>query len=296
MDSTVPLKLCPLCRSESHQIFDQLVSFAVPVRYAICSRCGFVFQPVEKLPEELDEFYSVDYRLIYQGSEAPTAKDRLVQTARADHLVRLLKGSAGAGLQRTLDIGSSAGLFMLKLGEQYHCQAVGIEPGSAYRQQAQEQGLLVYPTLEAMQAVETERFDLISLVHTLEHLPDPLETLRRLRTDWLSPDGWLLLEVPNLYAHDSLELAHLSAFSRHTLCQMVTQAGFSVVKVVEHGVPRSRLLRLYITLLAHPLAASVDIPALQPERGVQLKRRVGLAYRRIVERLLPPLAWQPVRS
>jgi 2-polyprenyl-3-methyl-5-hydroxy-6-metoxy-1,4-benzoquinol methylase len=295
MDSTAPVKHCPLCRRESHHAFDQLVSFGVPVRYAICDRCGFVFQPVDKLPTELEDFYSVDYRLIYQGSEAPTPKDRLVQAARAIHLVRLLETNRVANIQRALDIGSSAGILLLKLHEHYGCQPVGIELGSAYRQQAQDQGLLVYSSLEAMEAVETNRFDLISLVHVLEHLPDPLETLSRLRSEWLTPNGWLLLEVPNLYAHDCLELAHLSAFSRHTLRQMVTQAGYTVEKVIEHGQPRSRLLKLYMTLLARPQVGNASRSELRTEGGVHFKRQVGMVYRRMVERLLPSLAWLPVQ-
>jgi 2-polyprenyl-3-methyl-5-hydroxy-6-metoxy-1,4-benzoquinol methylase len=293
MENAYFVKHCPLCRFEQHHAFDERLSFGTPVRYVICDRCGFVFQPVDKLPEEMDNFYSVDYRLIYQGSEAPTTKDRLIQSARAAHLIGLLDKSYLSSVHRVLDVGSSAGIFMLKLQEHYGCQAVGIEPGSAYRRQAQDQDLLVYPSLEAMSAAETARFDLISLVHVLEHLVDPLETLIKLRSEWLTPDGWLLLEVPNLYVHDSLELAHLSAFSRHTLSEMVAQAGYRVVWCGSHGKPRSRLLRLYTTLLARPLAPGLYPPTLHPDRMVSFQRQAGLAYRRIVEHLLPSLAWLP---
>jgi 2-polyprenyl-3-methyl-5-hydroxy-6-metoxy-1,4-benzoquinol methylase len=296
MDEPALMKPCPLCQCVDHHLFDQRISFGVPVRYAICDYCGFVFQPVDKLSQELDDFYSVDYRLIYQGSEAPSTKDRSIQSARAAHLVGLLKANRILSIQRALDVGSSAGIFMLKLHERFGCQVVGIEPGSAYRQQAQDQGLLVYPSLEEMIAVENSRFNFISLVHVLEHLPDPLETLTELRRKWLVPNGWLLLEVPNLYTHDSLELAHLSAFSRHSLRQMAARAGFSVVWLGAHGQPRSRLLKLYITLLAKPTAEGQVAPAVQPERQVRFKRQAGLAYRKVIERLMPSLAWLPIQS
>ena len=293
MENAYFVKQCPLCRCEQHHAFDERLSFGTPVRYVICDRCGFVFQPVDKLPEEMDNFYSVDYRLIYQGSEAPTTKDRLIQSARAAHLIGLLDKLHPASIHRAMDVGSSAGIFMLKLQEHYKCQVVGVEPGSAYRRQAQDLELVVYPSLEAMAAAETVRFDLISLVHVLEHLVDPLETLQKLRTEWLTPDGWLLLETPNLYAHDSLELAHLSAFSRHTLSEMVTQAGYKVVWCGSHGKPRSHLLRLYTTLLARHLPPGANLPPLRPERMVSFQRQAGLAYRRIIEHLLPSLAWLP---
>lgn len=40
------------------------------------------------------------------------------------------------------------------------------------------------------------RFDNIFLIHTLEHLDDPLVVLRRIR-DWLEDDGRLYVVVPN---------------------------------------------------------------------------------------------------
>jgi 2-polyprenyl-3-methyl-5-hydroxy-6-metoxy-1,4-benzoquinol methylase len=40
-----------------------------------------------------------------------------------------------------------------------------------------------------MEASGSERFDLISLIHVLEHLPDPVSSLAQLRERWLTPDG-----------------------------------------------------------------------------------------------------------
>lgn len=42
-------------------------------------------------------------------------------------------------------------------------------------------------------------FDAIFLIHTLEHLDEPIEMLRRIRT-WLSKGGRLFVAVPNAYA------------------------------------------------------------------------------------------------
>jgi 2-polyprenyl-3-methyl-5-hydroxy-6-metoxy-1,4-benzoquinol methylase len=43
------------------------------------------------------------------------------------------------------------------------------------------------------------RFDAVFLVHTLEHLDEPVELLRRIGT-WLTPTGRLFLVVPNAHA------------------------------------------------------------------------------------------------
>jgi hypothetical protein len=133
------------------------------------------------------------------------------------------------------------------------------------------------------------------MAHVLEHLPDPVGYLVHLRETLLAPDGLLLIEVPNLYAHNSFEVAHLAAFSAHTLQETVRKAGFSVQLLVQHGQPRSVVLPLYLTLLARP-----EIPPIgpedylvRPEWGVALKRRLGFARRRLLQRLFPALAWVP---
>jgi hypothetical protein len=104
----------------------------------------------------------------------------------------------------------------------------------------------------------------------------------------LTRDGWLLLEVPNLYCHDSFEIAHLVSFSPHTLRQTVQKAGFEVVKLRAHGHPRSELLPLYLTLLACP---GTSAGVIQPEKNVARKRQLGMFRRRVTQKFFPKKAW-----
>lgn len=55
----------------------------------------------------------------------------------------------------------------------------------------------VHATFEAVTL--TDRYDAVFLIHTLEHLDDPVLVLRRVR-DWLSERGRLFLVVPNANA------------------------------------------------------------------------------------------------
>jgi hypothetical protein len=109
----------------------------------------------------------------------------------------------------------------------------------------------------------------------------------------LSHDGWLLIEVPNLYAHDSFEVAHLIAFSHHSLSQSVMQAGYSVKYLQIHGLPRSNLIPLYITMIASPNYQMINKPEIRKERWTGLKRRSGMIHRKIIERGFPQQAWLP---
>ena len=102
--------------------------------------------------------------------------------------------------------------------------------------------------------------------------------------------------MPNLYAHDSFETAHLFSFSPHTLAQIVQKAGFNILGIREHGMPRSRIIPLYTTLIVRPLDFKDKnlTNLIKPEKGVAARRRLGMLYRRIVSRLLPGQAWLPL--
>jgi 2-polyprenyl-3-methyl-5-hydroxy-6-metoxy-1,4-benzoquinol methylase len=237
---------------------------------------------------EMAEFYQAEYRRMYQGNENPISRDFATQTARSQSLVGFIKPEVTT-VTRCLDIGCSTGLILQGYREKYGCQPVGIEPGEAYRKYAHEQGLTVYASLEELEGAGEAGFDLISMSHVLEHLPDPAGYLDHLRTALLAAGGWLLLEVPNLYAHDSFEVAHLYSFSAHTLTETLRKAGLEPVKLEKHGRPRSQLLPLYISVLARPTAPAQA--AVRPEKLISFKRKTGMLRRRIVERLFPRKAW-----
>jgi hypothetical protein len=50
------------------------------------------------------------------------------------------------------------------------------------------------------------------------------------------------------------------------------------------------LIPLYLTILARPAQENPSF-RIHPERGVHLKRRLGLIHRRLITRLLPKQAW-----
>lgn len=286
------VKNCPLCGGGHSNPFDQRDFKGRIVLNRICSSCGLVFQSPRMTEEEAAEFYEHEYRPLYQGWEGPTAKDLAVQQARAASLLAFLKLRVQK-LSQHLDIGCSAGLLLQEVAEAYGCQSVGVEPGDAYREYASQKGLMVYDSLDILEDKDEARFDLISIAHVLEHLPDPVGYLTGLRKKLLEPVGRLLVEVPNLYAHNSFEVAHLASFSPHTLTQTLQQAGFQVVRLDAHGRPYSEIIPYYLTVLAQPAVSSIHREVL-PERNVYLKRRIGLLRRRLLARLVPNKVWKAI--
>jgi 2-polyprenyl-3-methyl-5-hydroxy-6-metoxy-1,4-benzoquinol methylase len=284
---------CPLCGGSSSARFDRREFKSLPVSNVICLNCGLVYQSPRRTEAEIQAFYEAEYRLLYQGQEGPNPKDLAVQTARARLTLEFASPYIHPGAH-ILDIGCSTGILLQQFQLLNQSQVYGIEPGNIYRQYAQSLGLEVYSSLVELQHASLPRFSLVSMMHVLEHLWDPVEYLQNLRKEFLEPEGWLLLEVPNLYAHDCFEVAHLISFSAHTLTQVVQKAGYRVIRLRAHGQPRSRLIPLYLTLFAQA-DGSVQYSFI-PDDLVRLKRQVGFIRRRIAERLSPANAWIPIAT
>lgn len=283
---------CPLCGSDQNKPFDEREFRSKTVSNRICSSCGLVYQSPRMTEDELVTFYDGEYRQLYQGDQAPNPKDLAVQQSRADSLLEFSRGKLNH-CTRHLDIGCSAGLLLQRFQEAYKCQSVGIEPGYAYRRYAQDLGLEIFASLDELENAGESQFDLISMAHVLEHIGDPVDYLVSLRENLLVSDGYLLVEVPNLYAHDSFEIAHLISFSAHTLSQTLQKAGFEITALKKHGRPRSEILPLYLTMLGRS-QITPGTYRLQPERAVKLKRGTGMLRRDLLTRLYPQRAWLPI--
>ena len=111
----------------------------------------------------------------------------------------------------------------------------------------------------------------------------------------MKDDGRLIIEVPNFYAHDSYELAHLSCFTEQSLAEMLKQDGFEIVAARKHGMPRSKILPLYLTILVKPMD-KIEKQAVKAEKNVRCKRNYGLLKRKIQTKLNPGEAWLPVEG
>ena len=114
------------------------------------------------------------------------------------------------------------------LGEQ--CTIYCLEPnpncGGLYR----KYGLI---QVEGMEQIP-DGIDLIYMIEVVEHLPDPIATLKLLRKS-LAPEGFLFISTPRGLTDENLTNAfdtpsHLHFFTPSSLNSALTQAGFSAIQ------------------------------------------------------------------
>lgn len=169
------------------------------------------------------------------GPRLPHCKDAVeVYELNAAHRLTVLREATGIAGGALLDVGCFDGSFLLA-AQARGFAGQGVEPEAAPAAAAREHGLAVQETTFA-EARFTERFDVVTMIHSLEHMPDPWDTLARAR-DLLKPGGALLVELPNFacatrwllggrwrqFIHD-----HAVFFEPDTLRRLLDRTGFEV--------------------------------------------------------------------
>lgn len=99
---------------------------------------------------------------------------------------------------RILDIGAGTGEF-LSVAKQNGWETIGVEPSDKAKQIAINKGVSF---VESIAQLEGSSFDVITMWHVLEHVPDldhQIKELKRL----LKPTGSLIIAVPNFKSFDA---------------------------------------------------------------------------------------------
>jgi len=217
---------CNLCgASDAQPVFtghDPLSGEAFPV--VRCGRCGLSYVHPRPSIERLSHYYPE----AYYGKRHPFFAN-FMNDLRVRKLPRL------RGAQRLLDIGCGRGDFILRCRargwsvagvEQSHSPVIALKAAL---------GIDVYEP-DDLASIAAESFDVVTLWHVLEHLPDPASTLAEVRRI-LKPGGTVLIEVPNFGGWDSrlggptwfhLDVPrHLFHFEREPLSRLLHGAGLT---------------------------------------------------------------------
>ena len=99
---------------------------------------------------------------------------------------------------RILDIGAGTGDFLLECKNQ-NWEILGIEPNDKAKGIAVGKGIKFGDTIEKL---ESNSFDVITMWHVLEHVPDVEHQVAELKR-LLKPSGTIIIAVPNFKSYDA---------------------------------------------------------------------------------------------
>ena len=142
------------------------------------------------------------------------------------------------GQGRLLDVGCGPGRLLQELRGQ-GWDVYGVDFSSVAVSRAQSAGLNVKEGDLLTSGFENNFFDVVVFSHSLEHVYDPVATLREARRI-LRPGGRVLLYLPNAGSAEASLFGqwwvawdpprHLFHFDKHSSARLLEMAGFQVVK------------------------------------------------------------------
>jgi SAM-dependent methyltransferase len=241
----------------AHQVTSDCRPWQGKSKLAFCSGCGVVQKPTSSSwSEEIRDIYDA-YAVYAQGGGAEQAS---FDSSTGGAMARSQRIVAWLDMQgllpkvgALLDIGCGNGSFLQAYGRSNPgWRMTGLELDARNKACVESVPGVTHLHVGSIDSLDN-KFDLIVMIHALEHIPNPVAFLRSL-LERLNPEGRLLIQVPNLEASpfDLLIADHCSHFSAAALDRVVRSASYQVRRLDTTCVAKE------LTLLAEP--AGTEVP------------------------------------
>jgi SAM-dependent methyltransferase len=224
---------CPLCDADDAAIrfetHDSTFEFEGRFTVVRCRACGMQYTNPQVSPADVHLYYPEDY-----SAHAPDRADTHAQSRGRDVWDRLPE----IGGRRLLDVGCGSGAYLARQrAGGWH--VTGVEPSERGARAARDLDMPIHHGTLCDADLTPASFDVITMLGVLDHIPDPLPTLKRARA-LLAPDGQLIILVPNADSAAARWFGplwpgwdlprHQNHFTFDTLRDMLDRAGLNRVR------------------------------------------------------------------
>lgn len=248
------INICPVCDGKRFRSRVATKDFTITQQTFFvtqCEDCGLGITSPRPTDEQLGMYYQSE-EYISHTERNTSIFDSIYRLARKYtlqwkyNLIR--EHSPGTTL---LDFGCGTGEFLQYIEQQGYA-VQGVEPSEKARSIA----IKKVPTAKLNASVDEVHgtFDIITLWHVLEHIPDLNKTLQQL-TSHLSANGTILIAVPNINSWDSAYYnnywaaydtpRHLWHFTQECLPVLLKKHGLRMI-----GTRPMKLDAFYVSLLS----------------------------------------------
>ena len=215
---------CALCHDNNFKIISEKDSKSKgELIVCFCNSCSMVSQNPIPTEHQVEQYYATEYRQDYKQVFVPKLKHIYRAGSLAlNRLGFLTKNNVASG--KLLDVGAGGGEFTY-VSSQLGFDSTGIEPNIGYSNYAKDQ---YQANVKTGQLADVDgKFDVITMFHVMEHIPDPIKTFKKLY-DLLNEEGFLFIEVPNIESFsqspgNTFFKAHIHYFSAATLIACASQ-------------------------------------------------------------------------
>ncbi|KAB1160831.1 class I SAM-dependent methyltransferase [Tenacibaculum aiptasiae] len=190
------------------------------------------------VPSNLETYYLSEEYISHTDSKKGFI-DKIYQLVKNYTLKKKLKliNSFNTESKTILDVGAGTGDF-LKVCKENNWEIKGVEPSDKARKIAEEKSIKLHKEITE---IKNTSFDVITLWHVLEHIPNLVEYTNQLKK-LLKPNGVLIIAVPNYKSYDADYYKefwaaydvprHLWHFSKNSIQKIFSNINMNVEKIL----------------------------------------------------------------
>ena len=212
------------------------------VGYGFCEDCGTLQKVIDRRWRDVSDRVYDTYDINHQseGAEPKVFGSPFGDGPRSQVLLRLFFENAQLGEEgRLLDVGCSNGNLLAS----FHALRPQWRLSGSEISDRWQSTVLSMPGVDAFfdgrEIDYPESYDVVSLSHVLEHIPNPSVFLRRLSRH-LTPEGRFLIAVPDLRQNpiDLVIADHCTHFDANAVMNVLYDSGLIVETLRSEGLPK----------------------------------------------------------
>lgn len=257
---------CPVCGGDRFSKFLRCRDFSVShetFTLMRCHSCSFILTSPRPDHGDIDKYYHSE-NYISHSTTTNNLFDRAYKITRVFTLkwkLNTIRAYSAPRSRTLLDYGSGTGEF-LQQAQRKGLAVEGVEPSLKARTFARQ---LTGATINEKLGPEEQKYDIITLWHVLEHIPNLSEQFTQLKTA-LAKDGTMFIAVPNHQSHDARHYGgawaaydvprHLWHFQQESMTRFLTKHALTLKAVLP-----MKLDALYVSMLSEQYLAGKKNPA-----------------------------------
>lgn len=227
---------CNLCGSNQKKVLFRNDRYGIDQNTVICMKCGLLYSSPRLTSSSVEKFYRSDeYRNIYEGESIQEIflgryknafsykftsfnHRKYTELSFVDFL-----NETGIAFNSVCEVGTGGGTNLIPftiMGK----EVTGIDYSEKLIDLGRKKGINIFQgSIEDMD----KSYDLVILIHVLEHFLNPVEQIKKLRN---YTNRYLFVEIPGMVNRlPSLQNAHFYYFSINTLFSCIYRAGFKAI-------------------------------------------------------------------